>query len=423
MNKNNFFICVGLLLLLFGCEQHCDYIDDDNQINRNITVSKTITQEEALDMASKVLKRAHITRSISVDSPMFEYVLNNNKTRASKSVLPDTLAYVINYPNNDGFVIISTIRNVYPVLAFSDKGNFTFENENVKYNFIDKLGAYIGNADTTKMYSVDDSDFATCYVVNPAVKTCLDQRSPWDKYVIKEHPGCPVGCVAVATALVLSYSTPELMYHGSTFYFKSIMEAINQKQDSEDADLDYSDINQLYDDWDDIHQPVYSYEQAVDSMAKFLYWIGKDVGMKYQPNGSGAKSSKANELCDNLVGTINSGSSNFDVRDIVCFLKDNYVVYLEGRDEVNLKAHAWVADGCQFCVNKDFNQKPSIVLPSINNSDKINKEDVEPELTFVHCDWGWGGYCNGYYSGAVFNVANMNFKPTYYFAAKRTHKK
>ncbi len=44
--------------------------------------------------------------------------------------------------------------------------------------------------------------------------------------------------------------------------------------------------------------------------------------------------------------------------------------------------HAWVYDGC---IRSVVESKPSY---------------------FVHCNWGWGGYKNGYYLSKVFNTAD-----------------
>lgn len=46
--------------------------------------------------------------------------------------------------------------------------------------------------------------------------------------------------------------------------------------------------------------------------------------------------------------------------------------------------HAWVIDGCDFCRTE--------YLPP--------HKDVQD--VFFHCNWGWGGNCNGYYSGFIF---------------------
>lgn len=425
MKKIKFTFCFTILLSLLACTTDIeDAITDSNSDqNQPTVVTQNISQDEALEISQKVLKRASKTRGHSTTNPKFEFVLNDAKTRACGLTLPDTLAYIINYPNDNGFVIVSSVRRVYPVLAFSDKGHFSFNNEIAKYNFIDNIGSYIGNADSSATYYVDDMDFDGCYTVQPAVKTCLSQGNPWDKYVIKEHPGCPVGCVAVATALVLSYSTPELTYHGSKFYFKSIMEAINREPD-EDADENYADISKLYNDWDNIDQPTYTYEQATDSMAKLLYFIGKDLNISYNPDGSSAYSIDAYNLCEKITGKIESGFASFNINEIVCCLKNNCIVYVRGRDYNKKEGHAWISDGCYFCTkNGIYSGSNNMTYPGTNSDTNIlTKEDIIDGTAYIHCDWGWGGNCNGYYSGEVFKAGSSNFTPTSYFAVKRTKK-
>lgn len=94
---------------------------------------------------------------------------------------------------------------MYPVLGFSDTGHFDLENEIAKVNFVDKIGAYIDdNEDKGITYEVKAEDFDGCYAASPSIMSSIGQGEPWDKYVIEEHPGCPVGCVAVATALFLA---------------------------------------------------------------------------------------------------------------------------------------------------------------------------------------------------------------------------
>ena len=38
---------------------------------------------------------------------------------------------------------------------------------------------------------------------------------------------------------------------------------------------------------------------------------------------------------------------------------------------------------------------------------------------YIHCDWGWNGSGNGYFTANAFKVGNYNFIPTRYFALKK----
>lgn len=59
-------------------------------------------------------------------------------------------------------------------------------------------------------------------------------------------------------------------------------------------------------------------------------------------------------------------------------------------------AHAWVVDGClyQKQITKIYNP----------NRELINQ--YEEYRDYVHCNWGWGGDCDGYYETSVFDLNN-----------------
>lgn len=389
--SKRFFLMAVLVsgLMLSGCTNDIDDLQQPDKIENDAAgIANKVSKADAMDIARKVLKKSP-TRGGSQMLPTFEYVVEENFTRGGTSA--DTLAYILNYPNNEGFVIISTDRRVYPVLGFANEGHFSFDNDNAKDNFIEKIGSYMDNAISDTLYDVAEHDFDGCYVVNPMVQVSLHQLSPWNKYVIEEHPDCPVGCVAVATALVMSHSKVQLSYHNSVFHLKSMITAINEGQNPPAANAPKRIMGG--------YLPTYTYEQAVDSMARLLYWIGKDVNMNYTQNGSGAFSTNAYNLCKSLSFTIPSGYARFDIKAITQYLKDNHIIYLRGSDIDGKGGHAWVSDACYFCV--DLNDQTQILD------------------TYIHCDWGWGGSCNGYYSGSVFEASSYKFSPSEYFAVKR----
>ena len=327
-----------------------------------------------------------MTRNAKLSAPAIRYVLNNERTRSASA--PDTLAYVINYPDNGGFVIVSSVNKVYPVLAYSDKGNFTFDNEIAKENFIDKIGVYISNADNSKSYEVSSNDFLRCYSKEPFIHVELTQRKPWSKVVEKEHPGCPVGCVALATAVALSYSMSHIAYHGSVYNFKSILLPIRKAQNPNTTYI----INPN-DEWERIEQPKYTYYQALDSMATLLSWIGKDVDMEYKTNESAAYWLNAYDLCCKLRKNNLTDHKAFDMDEICFLLKDNHIIFLAS------KSHTWISDGYSFCVSPTDSNK---TLDS-----------------YIHCYWGWGGGDDGFYSGSVFSTSSGDFYPANYFALRR----
>ena len=399
MKHLKFILFLLVAAVCFSCSTDEILMPDQSTDSGIASDTHHISQKEALAIANRILhKDTELSRSID-HTPDFEYVLNEPKSRA-ESTLPDTLAYVINYPDNNGFAIISSENSIFPILAFSESGQFTFENEISKVNFIDCIGKYLaenkdsgseGTGGISKWPITPVDSFITPFFegVKPFVRFRMDQRAPFNKYVDIEHPGCPVGCVAVASALVMSHSKSEFEYYGTKYYFNSILDALDRHDNSVEVTTDPT-------------APMYTYEQATDYMSKLVYYLGKDLNMSYSTSGSGAFSSDAYNLIYNLGFEISTNFASYNAINVAKYLLDNNIIYVRG------SGHAWVIDGCK-----------SAIFPFTDSKNNFTLDD--PKLVYVHCDWGWGGYCNGYYAGDVFKLAppeTTSFTPSNYFAVK-----
>ncbi len=342
-----------------------------------------------MEIANMVVGKS--STRINSEITNFEYVIRDKSiTRFEKNACSDTLAYIINYPNEEGFAIIASDKRVYPILAYSDKGSFSLSNEVSKVNFIDGIEGYMEKncSVNTSNIDVDEEELDNCRMIFPTINISLHQDAPYNKFVVKEYPDCPVGCVAVATALVMMHSIPGMNYHDSRFYFTRMREVIsnnNGRLNSPQKIVGAGYLNETY-----------TYDQAIDSIAKILYWIGKDVGMNYSPSGSGANSYMAYTLIRHLNFDVVLGYENYNIESMLEYLEDNCIIYMRGT-AVSGGGHAWVCDGGSYCISDST---------GITNA-------------FIHCDWGWGGVSNGYYSGDVFDAIYYEFEPENYFAVKR----
>lgn len=406
------------MLALTGLCSSCSNSLDDLVVQSHelpVTDVTVVTEgsapAKALAVANAVLQK---NQSRSAAMPEFAYVLNKLQSRSLS--LPDTLACVVNYPNDGGFVIVANDPRVESVLAYSDTGNFSFDNEIAKVNFIDKIGAYIEQAvaNPAPQQAAAASSSSNEYLeVEPFSKMLLGQWDPWNKYVVKHHPGWPVGCVAVAAATVMTYSRKHLKYKDSTIMLDCLA-----------STLERGDIRLArFDLWvkntskislppgvtlpDSLPHRIYVYDEAVDRMAKFLDQISTDLNMDYRPkdlNGNDNKGSyssiyRAHTLCSSLGFTIPGGVQDFKYYKIAKYLRDNHIVFIDGTSSHG--GHAWVIDGCKCKIQ--------------NNLIWVDSE------AYLHCDWGWAGQCNGYFSGRVFDTIYGNWKVSSFFAVKREY--
>ena len=381
------------LVLTNGCSniQDAMYESGSESVSNQAMLNNEnmIDGDEAIQIANRIVSQKE-TRTDEIAVRNVEYICRQQNTRNLD--VSDTIAYIVNYENENGFAIISADNRVFPILAYSHEGNFTLSNEIAAENFISNIESYIDNNSGIGIRYPELPDHQELIVVSPMVKCILGQKSPWDKYVVEEHPGCPVGCVALAAGTVISHAVKHITYHGEHFFLSSIISAISP-DDNEDDKTDSVIVSE------GILYPLYTYTTAADRMAKLLYWIGKDINTTYAPSGSSAGMKKPYYLCQDLHLSIPSGWASYDINEMTNYLQDDCIICMTGKDQNEPYGHVWVVDGCAAIVEK-----------------KNNKSILQ---TYIHCDWGWYGGGNGYFSGDVFSVKGSNYRPYNYFAVSR----
>lgn len=386
---------IFILLLCISCtntfEESPDYC-----LQYNSEPIHKISESQALNIAESFWYNKAKART-SQENPLVNYVIKSSKASRIATELPDTLAYIFNYQNDNGFTIVAADNRLSPILAYSNEGTFSFDNEIVTENFISNISLYM-SAEISKgqIYKVDTEKPESCVQIYPKISESIGQSYPYNKYVILEHPDCPAGCVAVATANVMIQTLNSKVYHNSHFEFAAIRQIFKEKNPPTPEQPNR--INRIVGPTYPPANPLikYTYEEAKDSIAKMLYWIGKDLNMTYTKKGSSAFSSDAYALLKQLkFDIIHPDLVNYNISDICHHINNNCIVYMRGR--APSAGHAWVCDGCSFCINDDgttFNE-------------------------YVYCDWGWNGLSNGYYNGDVFEAAGYAFSGMTYFAVKR----
>lgn len=376
--------------LLYSCSND-EFMTQPDEILSAESMNHRVELSEATDIAESYFNSGQ-TRSAS--NLEVSYVVETGKATKGASSGSDTLAYIFNNGVNDGFVLVATDDRVFPLLAFSDEGHFAYDENDIVYDeFISKLGDYYEQNSSNDTYDYDiDEFFDSCVLKEGILENSWNQGEPFDKYVIQEHPGCPVGCVAVATGMIMTYCKYSMTYHGEYFNNEQINDGLTK------------DVN------------TYEYITAADKAAKLLYYIGKDVNMSYSPGGSGAYSSDVIPLL--LKENFNLKYNNlvsFNIIDAINDLQDDYILYMRGSDINGFGGHAWVADGYAYCYE---------MIESGGFVSSIPSDEIDEEKAFVHCNWGWGGddtKYNGFFSGDVFSISGYNFGGMQYFAVYTVH--
>lgn len=379
-----------LLPCLCACSNELDTVLEEShsgQPSENTITNHRVDQAEALRQAGLILE---YPQTRSAESVQVDYVIDEKAATRSVGNANDTVAYIFNWGENDGFAIVAADDRVFPILAYSEKGKFENEKGSLpEMYFTSRIGDYIEYkvASDSLLYGVVVPDdfvgipFYESVVRGPYMSCgwCWGEKEgicDWDKYVDEKHPGCAIGCVAVATASMMVHCKDSLTYRGTFFPLDRIREGTRAWMGSPDPSI----------------VPL-SREEAVDYAAKLLAWVGEDVDMVYGPEESSASHLKAFDLLESL-GFENpiGGPIAYDLDKAINFFLSDNLIMMRGRGKRASDGtgcgHLWVADGYSYW----------------NVYGKYNGDMVLFGTTqkFIRFDWGAAGYGNGYFNGDEF---------------------
>ena len=308
--------------------------------------------------------------------------------------------YLFNNEAGKGYVIIAADDCVTPVLGYSYDNSLDWTDLPLGFkDLLDDYAAQIRAAVASKATATDEiRQEWSCLrqgktlpirsekAVGPLIATQWSQSPHYNAlcpYDNTAHERTVTGCVATAMAQVMKYwSYPE---HGSGSHYYTPY----SHPEYGSLYIDFSAVNYQ---WSAMPNSVNSSNNAV---ATLMYHCGVSVDMDYGISGSPDYGSAAyiveygNRPCAELAlktyfdykSTLHSAmKSNYTDSQWINLLKnelDNNRPMVYGGFG-NTGGHAFVCDG-------------------YNNSD------------YIHFNWGWGGYCDGYFTINNLNPSSMNY--------------
>ena len=369
-----FFLAASLLLT--GCTSEFKNEPQENALTSKYEVNNNRrTMEEITEIALRGKKGTREITHVSSILPV--------------AYMRDTLAYIFNFANDNGFSIVSTSKYVVPELAYSDKGNFSNTNEIAMSNFIDRINEYTAKREAAmEIYDFDPGEpTIRTFSHGPIVQIELGQDAPFNQTVQKYHPGCVAGCGPVAAATVMAYCKPRLVMNGYEYNFTSYVKALASGPDTNTVNSGgvQPNVNPgLF----PVTWPV-TYNGAVSAFNQLLSDLGTQMNAVYVANRGTSVNS------ENLIATIKNDGYNisdlteYNISFIVSTLKNNDLIIQIGSTPTDkgIRGHAWVIDGYSY---------------------KSIKENVINEC-YLYCHWGWFGDGDGYYYADVFNPLTYDF--------------
>lgn len=353
------------------------------------TFASPRTMEEAMQIAGRfaadnqpsVSSVQRIRRALSASRPAQPMQLAYTQTQTDTAT---PALYVFNTTADDGgFVIVSADDRTRAILGYMDNGHFDSDNIPDNMHFwlrmyaseiaslsddpATNLKAAAANFHATAA-NFSATDAATTYpTVAPLLgQTAWGQGTPFNNLCpTKDGERCVTGCVATAASQIMYYHKYPTRGTGSHSY-----EWNSQTLSSDFANVTFDWSNMIPN-----YNGTYTTTQAT-AVATLMSNVGISCDMNYDISANGGSGANSNVMMQSLItyfgydaGMRVLPKDYMDETEMLAViaqdLQANHPIFMSGRTPSN-EGHAFVLDGMQ------------------SNG-------------YVHINWGWNGYSDGYF--------------------------
>lgn len=323
-----------------------------------------LTTQAASLSPEQALQRIESSNSTKRIPGNKHFVLNYTEKTAGENVL-----YIFNN-GSDGFILASADDCMPPVLGYSENGSFDYDNASPEFKWwLSQYAAeyeYIIKNPGSRNYTYTLTRSAK-QSIPPLLSTQWNQGYPYNLLCPQDAGGrCVTGCVATAMAQVIKYyeypsvgtGSHSYSWNGQTLSF-----------DYANTVFDYSKMRDTY--------TTSSTQTQREAVANLMYACGVGVEMNYSSNESSASSyaiMRALKDYFNYDPDMQYLERTFFSNDIW-----NDKVYSELEEGRPVLYRGASAEGGHMFVCDGF------------------------EDDYYHINWGWGGYCDGWFLLSALN--------------------
>lgn len=384
-------------LLLAGACTNDEYLIETVPAETS-EVRTTRSMEEVWQIANnatQLLENAQ-TRSVvrTIDPAATQYVTAPSTRSAGEN---DTLLYIVNYADEQGFAVVSANRYAEGLLAVVEQGSYGVDGEfhtdnpgftafmeqarNYSTRSIPPGGPIIGTDPDVIWETKDVVDTTYKNKIEPMVAVRWGQTGIEGKYC----PNGIAGCSNVAMAQIMSYF--HYPYNISITY-------------------PGASVSSQYLNWTAMenHKVAHGYQDctatnaAHESISQLIRQLGELNKSDYLEIGG--TSTAANNVRNSFanMGYNVSTLDSYTDQSLERALALGKLMYMRGDDKDDNGGHGWVVDGAyKYTTRTELWVRP---INQINwqYHSLIGTKTVE----YLHYNWGWDGNCNGFFVSKVF---------------------
>ena len=344
--------------------------------------------EIPLDRATRVAQNyVNFLSNLPVKRSLNNVKINYTASSTSKRGISSNLFYVFNIVDKPGYVIVAAEDNVSPILAYSSESNFDINtiSPQVKYwlSEYEKQISIVISSDITSITAQQEwvkfengiiSYKRGTTAVKPLLKTTWDQSKfyndscPYDNTAKKR---VYTGCVATAMAQTMKYWS----YPTKGTSLKTYTHATYGSLKANFGNTSYG--------WNNMPNSVTAANMEV---ARVMFHAGVALSMNYGANGSSA---------------YNSYDPNYSKTPSTHFALQDYFGYDGAKIKSVFKKN--FTDQDWLTKMKAELEQGRVVIYEGNDGSTTGHcfvLDGYDANNFIHINWGWSGYYNGYFTFA-----------------------
>jgi hypothetical protein len=403
------FLSTLVVLSLAGCNETDDLISIDTLGTTSPKRSQLRSYEEAKLIAQQSISmldsdsdNSVTTRGVSSsrtiqDKDTYIVCADPSETRSSESFDNDTLMYVFNFENKQGFAIVSASNNTEGLLAITEKGYFDPDSiseiegfnifiESAK-NYVSKAKAQPQNNPQRALHKPlvrDSIGYRPGYAVGPYVSVSWGQIFP-------EGELCPngvCGCTNTSIAQIMSY-----------YEYPSSIALTNPTTGPMNQVLNWTLMKS--------HQTLHTINNCSTpsthmSISRLSRELGHLNGSTYNPgvyyNATTGTDRFVVPTTMSTLGYQTGSWTDYDFSLVKAQIDSTHLCMMSGLD-TSLGRHAWTLDGYHTTEKVVYHLEQL----GLNLTWVITGYDLICYIYYCHYNWGWYGNYNGYFSTSAFN--------------------
>ena len=411
MKKYLFLLLAAFALVACESEPYHEVLSESNSSTQQWDIEELndyrVSHEVAVERAIKAindLKEMPQTRTADLRVSKTQVVRNRAKTRTDFNI--DTLFYLINFEDNQGFALIAADERNTDVFMLAEEGSLDVEhlepNSPMNY-FLDCATGYA-------TYELLNSPRIDNEIIVERDTNFLEPGTPRD-YPLMEYDGVLYHCkTEIKTYTYSSYTITE--WHQGAPYNNKCFTDDNQPAVAGCVAIAMAQIMAFHQhpdtyNWDDMlisaTVPPF-YVRGVEAVSTLVADIGEAVDMNYGVNSS---SSNINCAASAFYFTFNyafGSVRNYDVNIVLNNITARQPVYVRGFSDTN-EGHAWVIDGVKYDVCKRTYYDRETLQPAIFTENLPDNFKVRNNVGWAGCPpiWTTSGLLEYYGENFSFN--------------------